>query len=87
MKRLEEMGATFVTRSAGSHTPVDVIAFWSALDHHGGFLWFIQCKGGKRGISKKDKMELVDLAHDCGAIPVIATRGMKLEVIGKETNE
>jgi hypothetical protein len=85
MKRLEEMGATFVTRSAGSHTPVDVIAFWSTLDHHGGYTWFVQCKSGKRPISRRDKTELVDLAHDCGAIPVLATRGMKIEVIGGES--
>jgi hypothetical protein len=26
-------------------------------------------------------MELVDLAHDCGAVPVLVTRGMKFEVL------
>lgn len=65
----------FVTRSAGSHTPVDLVAFW------GDSVWFLQAKSGKTKISRKDKMELVDLAHDCGAIPVVVIRGLKFEVI------
>jgi Holliday junction resolvase len=87
MKRLEEMGAVFVTRSAGSHTPVDIIAFGVRGDD---FIpraarayppWFIQAKSGRTKISRKDRMELVDLAHDCGAVPVLVTRGMKFEVL------
>jgi hypothetical protein len=83
MKRLEEMGAVFVTRSAGSHTPVDIIAFWKPWSVNNDFNkpHFIQAKSGKTKISRKDRMELVDLAHDCGAIPVVVTRGLKFEVL------
>lgn len=80
----------FVTRSAGSHTPVDIIAYMAVREGQGSpwftEAWFIQAKSGRTKISRKDKMELVDLAHDCGAVPVVVTRGMKFEVLNGEGN-
>jgi Holliday junction resolvase len=78
INKLESMDYTFVARSAGSHTPVDVFAWKS------GVAYFFQVKGGKQKLSGRARIELVDLAHDCGAVPVLVTRGLKMEVLSGE---
>jgi Holliday junction resolvase len=74
--KLLELGFTHAVRSAGSHTPVDVYA-WK-----GAQAYFFQVKSGKAKLSRKERMELIDLATDCGAIPVLVTKGMKFEWLG-----
>jgi Holliday junction resolvase len=91
--RLETMGYV-VFRTAGSRSPVDLVAFLSKAHylrhlHHSMWdqenpLMFIQCKSGSTKISSRERMELVDLAADCGAIPVLCTRGLKFEVLSGE---
>ena len=72
--RMEEQGYT-VFRSAGSKSPVDLIAVKDRVHY------YIQAKSGKTKISRKERLELVDLAEDCGAIPVLVTRGLKFEFL------
>ena len=76
VKKFYESKGFFVVRSAGSHSPVDLIAF-----HYAG-VWFIQCKlTGK--FSRKDSEELCSLARKYHAIPVLATnegRVMELKI-------
>ena len=58
-KLIEEQyskGAVYCTRSAGSHTPIDVLAFYK--DHVDLF----QVKFSKRKISPKEKKKLQELA-------------------------
>ena len=78
--KLYEMGAVFVVRAAGSKGQADLIAFWPYPKP----TWMLQAKSGKTPISKKDRMELVELAADCNAIPVLVTRGMKFEILNGE---
>ena len=80
IKALEAQGAIYVCRSAGSHGPVDLIAYWDweslAPRFWGGHhpYAFVQCK--RHGaISKADRWALVELAQQCGAIPVLAKAG------------
>ena len=55
MKRLEEMGVSYCMRTAGSHTPVDIVAFWRyGHESRQPTAWFIQCKSGKTKISRKE---------------------------------
>jgi Holliday junction resolvase len=72
--RLEEQGFTCF-RTAGSRSPVDLLAFRE------GTVLFVQCKSGQRGISRRERMALVDLATDCGATAAVARRGGIVEVL------
>ena len=58
----------FVLRSAGSHSPVDLIATKS-----GRRLLFIQCKKGAGGISVEEQNRLFLTAVEVGAIPIVAS--------------
>lgn len=71
--RLEEQGYT-VFRSAGSHTLVDLIAF-----KEDGKVLFVQCKGGKRGMTKAQIEEFRVFAERFGCTAMLALRGMKFE--------
>lgn len=52
MQKLRDDGATFVCRTAGSHSPFDVIALFDNPPHS---LW-IQCKAGtKKTINRERK--------------------------------
>lgn len=73
--RLEEQGYT-VFRSAGSHTLVDLIAF-----NEEGKVLFVQCKGGKRGMTKQQVVEFKEFAERFNCAPVLALRGMKFEQV------
>lgn len=67
IKYLEKKGM-YCIRSAGSKGKVDVIAF---KNHYSDTLvYMIQCKYGNASMSKKDKIELIELAHRFGFIPV-----------------
>jgi Holliday junction resolvase len=71
----ENMGY-FVVRSAGSHSPVDLVA----IKKNGSAL-FIQCKTDGK-MSPKEKAELIAVSKKAGAIPLVAWRsGRTLKVI------
>lgn len=72
--QLEEQGYS-IFRTAGSRSPVDPLAFRE------GTVLFVQCKSGQRGISRRERMALVDLATGCGAIAAVARRGGIVEVL------
>jgi Holliday junction resolvase len=76
-KYLAEKGY-FVLRSAGSKSPVDLYA--SRGDAH----FYVQCKGGQRSMPRKDRVELVELAADHRAVPVLVERGMRFFVGSEE---
>lgn len=57
-----------VFRSAGSHSPADLIAIRPRT------VWLVQCKGGKASISRADKEELMLLAEELEVTPVLVTR-------------
>ena len=59
---LEEMGA-LVLRTAGSHSPIDLIAIWDNK------IWAIQCKSIKK-INSKTKQECKEF-HNLSLHPVI----------------
>lgn len=86
---LEAQGAVYVVRAAGSHGPADLIAFYGlrygevvpavgtlpfktfALAPH---IEFVQAKRNGQ-MSRADQWALVELAHQCGAVPVLAYQG------------
>jgi Holliday junction resolvase len=61
---LEEDGY-YVVRSAGSKGVLDLVAF------RAGETLFIQVKASKGKMTRAERMELVDLAADHGATPVL----------------
>lgn len=64
MGRLREVGFLCV-RSAGSHTPVDVVA-WRAQT-----TWLVQCKrDGRLPVAEREK--LCEWADEAGGVPVLA---------------
>ena len=73
--RLEQQGYV-VFRTAGSRSPIDLLAF------RDGHALFVQCKSGHRGISRRERIALVDLAVECGAIAAVAERGGVVTVLG-----
>jgi Holliday junction resolvase len=75
--RLEQRGY-FVVRSAGSKTPVDLVAIKSNERP-----LFVQCKGGTRSLSRAQRLAFVDFAHDLGAVPVLCERGLRFTVLGE----
>jgi hypothetical protein len=40
-----------------------------------------ECKSGRRGISRRERMALVDIAVDCRATAAVAKRGGIVEVL------
>ncbi len=70
--RLEDEGY-FVARVAGSHTPCDLIALKA------GQTICVQAKGGKRSMSKPEKLKFKDFCEDYGLTPLLIERGMKLD--------
>lgn len=73
-KRYLERQGFYVVRSAGSHTPTDLIAFPPnppTSDKHSTAPLFIQCKYGSGYISKSNIDKLVQLAQSVGAIPIL----------------
>ena len=75
--RLEHDGY-IVFRSAGSRSAVDLIGFKE------GCVLFVQCKGGRRSLSRRERMALVDLAVDCGASAAVAGRGGTVKLLEAE---
>lgn len=59
MQELKFIGFDIIARTAGSHSPFDVIAIRSDKDTH--IIKFIQCKSGKAKLSKKELQELLKL--------------------------
>ena len=76
----------FVLRSAGSHTPVDLLA----VNKKCGMIYLIQCKHGTNKISKIDIEKLFKIAQYFDAsIAIVATtekRKMKLSMISPGLN-
>lgn len=56
-----------VIRSAGSRTPVDLVA-WAPT----GRCWFVQCKGRTGGVWGADRAAWLDWADQAAADPVLA---------------
>jgi Holliday junction resolvase len=78
IKRLIEQGHHPVVRAAGSKGPIDIVSYLGTV------AYFFQVKGGNETMTRKERLELVELAHDCGAIPVLVTKGMCFEVLARE---
>ena len=78
--RLEEQGWT-VFRTAGSHSPADLIAFKpiDTGDRYEVDVRFIQCKSGVAKMSKRERQEFREFAERLCAEPVVWLRGMKEE--------
>ena len=75
---LEDRGY-FVIRSAGSKSPVDLIAIrrgprTAAEAFRGGRVLFVQCKATPRGLSAGEWNTFWLLADDCDALPVLCGR-------------
>jgi len=67
MRMLREKDNCVCVRSAGSHTPIDIIA------GNGNQVWGIQVKGGKRPyISRKDLEELAEWCNKLKIQPLVA---------------
>jgi len=66
-KYYEDLGY-FVVRSAGSHSPVDLVAI-----RNDGRPVFIQCKTDGK-ISPKERDELLSVSKKAGALPIMAYR-------------
>ena len=92
-QRLEEQGWT-VFRTAGSHSPCDLIALApdnidvTALGDlepryilNGTRVRLVQCKGGTSTLGPKARLKFAEFAAELGAEPWIAERGMKLRRI------
>jgi Holliday junction resolvase len=76
MASLKEKGY-HVVRSAGSKGPFDLIALGKP-----GEVLVIQVKAGRGKMTRAERMELVDLATDHGATPVLY-EGMLATVLGR----
>ena len=70
-----KMGAVAVIRSAGSKGLLDLVAWME-----NGETWFIQCKlTGK--ISKDDRNNLRDVADIVGAVPIVAHKPGRGQIV------
>jgi Holliday junction resolvase len=69
-KKLESQGFA-VIRTAGSHSPADLIA------GNGDFVYAIQVKASKKKLSKNEQDELIEFAKKIRAIPVLLNKGKK----------
>jgi Holliday junction resolvase len=76
-KHYEERGF-YVVRAAGSKGLVDLVAIGD------GELHLVQCKSGQRSMPRKERVELVELAADHKAVPVLVERGMRFFVGSEE---
>lgn len=91
---LYEQGAVQVIRAAGSHTKVDLTAFFPAVeglqiidpsDSRSPLIpvkipcvWLVQCKTGG-AVSKAELTELKEIAEQAGASPYLAKQGKRGE--------
>ena len=86
--RLEADGWT-VFRTAGSHSPADLVA----LRHPGvpfsvrGDVALVQCKGGVTKMGPKAKREFAAFADSVGAEAWVAERGLKLSRVHEVREE
>jgi len=77
-KKLESDG-WIVFRSAGSHSPADLIA--AKRDTQKFEYLLIQCKGGGAGLTKREKAEFKEYAESHGFQAVLASAGLVLEFL------
>jgi Holliday junction resolvase len=90
---LYEQGAVQVIRAAGSHTKIDLTAFFPYMEGEIPYdsatmitgiavkipcVWFVQCKTGG-AVSKAELTELMEIAHKAGAQPYLAKQGKRGE--------
>lgn len=77
-KALYDRGAVLVIRSAGSKSPVDLVAFHGVTDRTTvGIetkLEFVQVKRDGK-LYAQHRHDFIQLAHQCGAVPVLASKG------------
>jgi Holliday junction resolvase len=72
VQELLESEGYLTFRTAGSHTPVDVLAFWTvAASHDPTYSVWVQVKSASP-ISNSDWNILFETAEKCGAVPVLA---------------
>jgi Holliday junction resolvase len=69
-KKLESQGYA-VIRTAGSHSPADLIA------GNGDLVYAIQVKASKKKLSKNEQDELIEFAKKIRAVPVLLNKGKK----------
>jgi len=69
-KKLESQGYA-VIRTAGSHSPADLIA------GNGNLVYAIQVKASKKKLSKDEQNELIEFAKKIRAVPVLIKKGKK----------
>jgi Holliday junction resolvase len=90
IKALEAQGALFVVRVAGSKGPADLVAFyaprWSTMRPS---IELVQCKNGKRGMTRAERFALTEIARQTGCMPVEARpgengRGVLFRVLERE---
>lgn len=62
----------FAIRSAGSHSPVDVVAVPHEVSDY--YIHFVQCKSDGR-IAKQDIETLLDLKEQYDIVPMLAYKG------------
>lgn len=78
--KLYERGAVYVARSAGSHTKVDLVAFFPSVDSPSGpsrtRVWLVQCKRDGR-LPAAEREALVNIARATGVEAILAKRGEK----------
>jgi hypothetical protein len=87
--RLEAEGYTCF-RTAGSHTPCDLIAVMRGGIETDTDFWtkphyvFVQAKGGQKSMTRKAVAEFRDYALAHGARPLLVERGMKYRWLDEE---
>ena len=83
VKKHYESRGWFCVRSAGSHSPCDIVA----LKHHppATDVVLIQCKVGKP--TRKDVLELYGLANRLNVVAVIVSRDAKGKLVKKDVEE
>lgn len=71
-------GAVYVSRSAGSHTKVDLTAHWpmASLNGRPRPAWFVQCKRDGR-LPAPERAAIVDIAKQTGNEAILAAAGPK----------
>jgi Holliday junction resolvase len=82
-EKLEEDGYT-VWRTAGSHTPCDLLALKPPGPYWHPRLLFVQAKGGTRSMTRKERAEFRAFALAHGARPLLVERGMKWRWLDEE---
>jgi hypothetical protein len=64
---MQAAGWRQITRAAGSKGPVDL---WMLHEEHGGAC--VQVKSGSGGLGPDSRADLVDVADQFGALPILA---------------